>query len=732
VKLYLCEKPSQARDIARVLGIQKKGDGCLQSSGTAVTWCFGHLLEMAPPDAYDEALKRWRFDTLPIAPQSWKLEIKKEARKQYKIIQQLLKQATDVVVATDADREGETIAREILERCRWRGPVSRLWLSALDDASIRKALNNVLPGSKTEPLYHAGLGRSRADWLVGMNLTRAYTLIGQQNGHKGVLSVGRVQTPTLNLIVQRDLSIEQFKPCPYYDVYGEFGVKQGSFKAKWLVPKMEADDEGRCINEQTARTVAQKIEGQQGSIVKADTERKKEPPPLPFDLSSLQQEASKRWGMGAKDVLDTAQALYETHKALTYPRTDCQYLPESQRADGPQVLGALKQSDERYAPMVEHANTNLRSRVWNDKKITAHHAIIPTATPTDISRMSEKEWRIYDLACRRYIAQFYPALEFDKTVIEITVCDELFRTTGKVPRVKGWRAVLKQSKADNQNKQDDENQTLPPVTVDEIAKVLNTSLETKQTKPPARFTEGTLIAAMKSVGKSITDAKLKKILRETSGIGTEATRASIIETLFQRNFIQKQKKQIISTQTGRSLIAILPDEIKAPATTALWEQGLDDIAQGRGDLSTFINGQTQWVTEILRQAKQQAESPSQPFSSSDTKAQHPCPDCGKALRRRKGKNGFFWGCSGYPDCKTTRPDSRGKPGKSSNTKPRAASGTTSATKGNGQVAEIGSPCPQCKSGSLLQRAVKNGKNAGKPFIGCTGYPKCNYFSWPTA
>ncbi len=726
MKLYLCEKPSQARDISRVLGARQKSDGCLKGDDTVVTWCFGHLLEMAPPDAYDAALKRWRFDTLPITPQAWKLEIKKDARKQFKIIQQLLKQSTDVVIATDADREGETIAREILERCRWRSPVSRLWLSALDDASIRKALNNILPGSKTKPLYFAGLGRARADWLVGMNLTRAYTLIGQQRGHQGVLSVGRVQTPTLNLVVQRDLSIEQFKPSPYYEVIGEFAVTAGSFNAKWLPPKAATDTEGRCTNQQMARTVAQQIESRQGTILKADTERKKESAPLPFDLSSLQQAASKRWGMGAKEVLDSAQALYETHKALTYPRTDCRYLPQSQQTDVEQVLAALKVSNADYNDLVDRTDTRLRSRVWNDKKVTAHHAIIPTSTPTDISRMSDKERRLYDLACRHYIAQFYPAFEYDKTVIEISVCDELFRATGKVPRIKGWRSVLGKSK------QDDASQTLPPVIVGEIANVLKATLESKQTQPPVHFTEGTLIAAMKSVGKTITDAKLKKILRETSGIGTEATRANIIETLLQRGFILKQKKQIVSTQTGRALIAILPDEIKAPATTALWEQDLDDIAQGRGDLSTFINGQTQWIIEILRQAKQQTRSSyplSQPFSVSDAKAQHVCPDCGKSLQRRKGKNGFFWGCSAYPECKTTRPDSRGKPGKA---KPRPASRPALPTKGSGQPAKTGSPCPQCKFGNLVQRSVKNGKNAGKPFIGCTGYPKCNYFSWTSA
>ncbi|MBL1259996.1 MAG: DNA topoisomerase III [Thiotrichaceae bacterium] len=669
MQLYLCEKPSQARDISRVLGVRQKGEGCLKSNDKVVTWCFGHLLEMAPPDAYDTALKRWSFETLPIVPQDWKLEVKKEARKQFKIIQQLLSKASDVVIATDADREGETIAREILELCKWRGPVTRLWLSALDDSSIRKALDNVLPGSKTEPLYFAGLGRARADWLVGMNLTRAYTLIGQQSGHEGVLSVGRVQTPTLNLVVQRDLAIEQFKPTPYYDLTSEFDVTTGQFKAKWLPSKNVADSEGRCINQQTARTVAQKIEGQQGTIVKADTERKKESAPLPFDLSSLQQEASKRWGMGAKEVLDTAQALYETHKALTYPRTDCQYLPESQRPEAAQVLAAIKQSKVRYAPFVDEANTNLCSRAWNDKKITAHHAIIPTSAPTDISRMSEKERRLYDLACRRYIAQFYPAYEYDQTIIEVSVCDEQFRATGKVPRINGWRSVLGRRKTDQQ---DNENQTMPLVTVDKVAQVLKTTLENRQTKPPARYTEGTLIAAMKSVGKSITDARLKKILRETSGIGTEATRASIIETLLQRNFIQKQKKHILSTQTGRALVAILPDEIKAPATTALWEQGLDDIAQGRGNLNTFINGQIQWITEILRQAKQQAESPTQQFSGGDAKTQHACPDCGKALRRRKGKMVSFGVVAVIPIAKPRGLIAVENPARLNHEQPRAA------------------------------------------------------------
>jgi len=602
VKLFLCEKPSQARNIAQVLGVRQKGQGCFKSDTTIVTWCFGHLLEMVPPDAYDKAYKRWRLETLPIVPTQWKLAVKKKASQQFKRVKQLLSQSSDVVVATDADREGETIAREVLQRCRWRGPVSRLWLSALDDASIRKALANILPGAKTEPLYFAGLGRARADWLVGMNLTRAYTLVGQQRGHEGVLSVGRVQTPTLNLVVQRDLFIEQFKPSPYYTVNAEFGVAAGQFKAKWLAPKALVDAEGRCINEPAAAAVVQKINGQQGCISKADAKREKEPAPLPFDLSSLQQEVSKRWGMGAQETLDTAQALYETHKALTYPRTDCPYLPVSQQKEAAQVLAALKKTDARYGPLVDQADPGLRSRVWNDKKVTAHHAIIPTATPTDISRMSDKERRVFSVVCRRYIAQFYPPFEYDKTIVEVSVCGERFRAIGKVPRIEGWRIALAGNKP---VKPDDEHQTLPTVSVGEIATVLAAVLDTKQTKPPAYYTEGTLIAAMKSVGKLMTDAKLKKVLRDTAGIGTEATRAGIIETLLQRGFLQKRKKQIVSTEKGRALVALLPDAIKDPATTALWEQRLDDIAQGRGDLSAFLDGQVQWISGMLQVVKQQ-------------------------------------------------------------------------------------------------------------------------------
>ena len=718
MQLYLCEKPSQARDISRVLDVRQKGDGCLKGKNKVVTWCFGHLLEMAPPDAYDASLKQWNFESLPILPSNWKMAVKKSASKQFKIIKALLKKSSSVVIATDADRDGESIAREILALCKWQGPISRLLLSALDDSSIRKALNNILPGTETEALYYAGLGRARADWLVGMNLTRAYTLIGRQQGHEGVLSVGRVQTPTLHLIVKRDTSIEAFKPIPYFELTAQFIVNDKKFKAKWRPSESASDSEGRCTSQPSALNVAQKIEGESGTVIKAVTELKKEAAPLPFDLSSLQQEASKRWGTGAQAVLDTAQALYETHKALTYPRTDCRYLPKSQHTEVAQVFQALSQSDSQYEALTKNAQTERQSKAWNDKKITAHHAIIPTTSPTDVSRMNETERRVYDLVCLRYIAQFYPDYEYHQTTIEVTVCDERFRTTGRTPKALGWRSILGLDKPENT---EDAKQPLPQVNEGDTTLVDNTNIGSKQTKPPARYTEGTLISAMKAVGKHIEDPRLKRILRETSGIGTEATRAGIIETLLQRGFITKQKKHIISTPTGRALIAILPDAIKNPATTALWEQGLDDIAQGKGQLSSFLAGQTEWITDLMRQLRQDTCANQNQAFASDT-PQHPCPECGKPLRHRKGKNGFFWGCTGYPDCKTTLPDSRGKPGKEK---------THSAKNSVNIPVKVGDACPQCQSGSLVQRSVKSGKNEGKPFIGCTKFPQCKFFSWPT-
>lgn len=710
--LFLCEKPSQARDIGRVMGVTSRRDGYLEGGGKRVTWCIGHLLEMAKPDAYRPEWKAWHFGNLPMLPDRWKLGVRASVGKQFKIVKRLLKETQEVVIATDSDREGETIGRELLEQCGYRGSVSRLWLSALDDASIRKALNTILPGQKTEPLYRAGLGRARADWLVGMNLTRAYTILGRKGGYDGVLTVGRVQTPTLKLVVDRDRLIENFKPLPFFEVLILFQVQAGQFQAQWIPGKTIANEDGLCLKKKSAEEVLRKVQGQSGIVLEAETKRMKEAPPLPLELSTLQQLTSQRWGMAATKTLKLAQALYETHKAITYPRTDCRFLPTSQFREAPQILKALSESDPSFAVLVREADTRIRSKAWNDKKITAHHAIIPTAAMVDVARMSPDEQHLHDLIRRHYLVQFFPAFEYDRTIVEVEVQKELFRASGNVETVPGWKLVLRIGKEETPGKKN----PLPVVKKGEPAQVLQANLEEKQTKPPQRFTEGTLIQAMKSIGQSVEDPRFKKILRETSGIGTEATRASIIENLLKRTLLAKEgKKNLISTAPGRALVDILPKSVTNPATTAIWEQALEDIAMGTRTLEAFQEKAEIWVTRLIGAAKIEANTPTHSFSawhthtpktesqtSSSPTTGTLCPQCGQVMRRRKSGRSWFWGCSAYPSCQATLPDQKGRPSPTS------------------------TRCPKCKTGTLVERTAKKGKQTGERFLGCRSYPQCRF------
>lgn len=677
--VYLCEKPSQGRDIARVLGATSRREGFLEGPGVQVTWCIGHLLEMIAPDGYSHAWKPWRLDTLPMVPEQWQLAVTKRGSKQFKVITQLLKNAHEVVLATDADREGETIGREVLERAGYRGKISRLWLSALDDASIRKALGSLLPGQKTEPLYQAGLGRSRADWLVGMNLSRAYTIMGRQGGYEGVLSVGRVQTPTLKLVVDRDRLIEHFKPVDYFDVSATMQVENGPFQAQWIPAKPVSDEEGRCLDRRLAEQVIQKVLGQTGKVEKAETKRMSEPPPLPLELSTLQQEASRRWAMSAKKTLEVAQALYERHKVVTYPRTDCRFLPNNQFQDAPKILQALAAADPDLALLIQGADTSIRSKAWNDKKITAHHGIIPTAAKASVGTMSRDEFNLYDLIRRHYLVQFYRPFDYDRTVIDVLVASERFRASGRVVKVQGWKEVLGGKPHKKDEKGTGEEHDLPRVEKGEPAQVIQAMLEEKRTKPPSRYTEGTLIQAMKGVGKWVDDPRLRKILRETSGIGTEATRAAIIETLLKRHLLVKEgKNTLISQPVGRVLVDALPHSVTDPATTAVWEQTLDDIAHAGGSLDAFMGKATLWLHKLVGNVRKRQAMGINPFvgmvaavppppqrrrhpaaMSSDT--QTACPRCGSPMQRRQSPRGWFLGCSTYPACRETLPDQQGPP-----------------------------------------------------------------------
>ncbi|MDR5904492.1 DNA topoisomerase III [Franzmannia qiaohouensis] len=626
MRLFLCEKPSQARDIARVIGAGQRSEGFLKGEGCVVTWGFGHLLEQAPPEQYDPALKRWSLEALPILPSTWKVEIKKSGRKQFGVVKKLLGQASEVVVATDADREGETIAREILDYCGYRGKVARLWLSALDDASIRKALADIRPGEATYPLYLAGLGRSRADWLVGMNLTRAYTVLAQRQGHQGVLSVGRVQTPALRLVVDRDREIANFVPQPFWEVVAHLQASGGTFQAKWQPSDASIQDAvGPCVSEEAARSLAQRATGQQGRVSHLETSRKKEAAPLVMDLSSLQQEASRRFGYGAQQVLDIAQALYEVHKATSYPRTDCRYLPESQREDAERIVTLLLRSDEALSALRQRLDTSRKSRVWNDSKITAHHGINPTAA-CDLTKLSDAERNVYDLIRRHYLAQFLPAHEYDRTDLRVDLEGEAFVASGRQVRVEGWRELFPRSAVGEEGEEEREAFPLPSLSEGECCQAGQLEVLAKQTTPPKPFTEGTLVAAMKHAARFVKDERLKARLKETAGIGTEATRAGIIETLLKRGFIKRQKRALVSTPTGQQLIDALPTVITNPGMTALWEQALDDVAAGRLALQEFMGRQAGMVEKLVQHARESTVTMPQPKNKT--------PGKGAGSRRR--------------------------------------------------------------------------------------------------
>ena len=660
-ELYLCEKPSQGRDIAKILGANQRNDGYLQGGHVIVSWCIGHLLEMIPPDEYDSKYKRWSLADLPILPTDWKMTGKKSTSKQLTVLKKLLKKSHHVVISTDADREGETIAREVLDYFNYKGATSRLWLSALDTVSVQRALKAIRSSSETEPLYHSGLARGRADWLIGMNLTRAFTLLAND---RQVRSVGRVQTPTLALIVNRDREITHFKPDSYYEVLAYFKTLTGELlETKWqlsgALSKANTEETKHCLDKKVAQAVIDRCTQQTGLVTTATTARKKQPPPLLYNLSGLQQDASKRWGYGAQEVLNVAQALYETHKLTSYPRSDCEYLPLSQFNDVTKILKALCKNDSSLNALIAQANTQQRSRVWNDKKVTAHHAIIPTQATPGITRLSAKELNIYNLIRRRYIAQFFPDFEYDQSTIIISIASDQFKASGRIARVKGWKQALESSPNTRQSKSagNDNQQELPAVNKGEQLPCDHLSLLDKLTQPPKHYTEGTLIKAMETIGTQVTDKVMKKILRETAGLGTQATRANIIQTLFQRKFIVAEKKLLKATSLGENLIDAVPNAIKDPLLTAQWEQQLDDIANNKGqDINGFLQQQILLLNTIVTQVREPQTKHKATVANTSYKVGDSCPECRHKLEIRSAIRGKkigqqYIGCSHFPECR---------------------------------------------------------------------------------
>lgn len=671
MRLFIAEKPSVAKAIAVELGVSNRADGYIECRGDIVTWCFGHMLEQVNPDHYtpddvpvnSKGRKIWRVEDLPIIPENWVLKPKKEASKQLKVIAQLLKKATTVVNAGDPDREGQLLVDELLDYFKYKKETLRYWSNAIDPTSIQRALSSLSDNAVFKGLAQAAEGRSKADWLMGMNLSRAYTLRAHRGGSRSLLTVGRVQTPTLALVVNRDREIECFKPIPFFTIKAEIQHSLGQFWAYWKPQDQQdgLDSEGRLIDAVIAQKIASDLSGSQGRISSYQQTPQKELHPLMYSLSAITAKASKSFGYSAEDVLKICQSLYETHKLTTYPRTDCPYLPESQFADAVMVLKTIKDLNPSISHLVDQADPTFKSRVWNDNKVTAHHGIIPTMHNGDVTKLNPQEKNIYDLILHAYIAQFYPLHEFMKTEVSAEFNGEIFCATGKVVTMQGW-CVVNQSDESSGDEKEDIVQVIPNMRTEDPVKNVQTVQKQTKTKAPPRFTEGTLITAMVNIHRFVTDSQSKKMLRDGDGIGTEATRASIISELKKRGYLETKGKSIISTSLGQSIIDALPEVVKSPVLTALFERMLKGVESGQIQLNAFIKKQAAFIQDQVQKANSGAIrlADSQPSAAL---SDHVCKMCSKPLQRRpsKHKNQFWWGCSGFPECKQTYRDLNGVP-----------------------------------------------------------------------
>ncbi|WP_312605429.1 DNA topoisomerase III [Kosakonia cowanii] len=607
MRLFIAEKPSLARAIADVLPKpHRKGDGYIEcGNGQVVTWCIGHLLEQAQPDVYDSRYARWNLADLPIVPEKWQLQPRPSVLKQINVIKRLLADADEVVHAGDPDREGQLLVDEVIDYLQLpaekRQHVQRCLINDLNPQAVERAIGRLRANSEFIPLCVSALARARADWLYGINMTRAYTLLGRNAGYQGVLSVGRVQTPVLGLVVRRDEEIENFVSKDFFEVKAHIVTPAGErFTALWQPSdacEPYQDEEGRLLHRALAEHVVNRISGQPAMVTAYNDKRESELAPLPFSLSSLQIEAAKRFGLSAQNVLDICQKLYETHKLITYPRSDSRYLPEEHFAGRHAVLNAIgvHAADLLPQPVVD---PDTRNRCWDDKKVDAHHAIIPTARSSKVS-LSDNEAKVYNLIARQYLMQFCPDAVFRKCQIDLDIANGKFIAKARFLAEAGWRTLLGAKERD----EDDDGTPLPVVAKGDELLSEKGEVVARQTQPPRHFTDATLLSAMTGIARFVQDKDLKKILRATDGLGTEATRAGIIELLFKRGFLVKKGRYIHSSDAGRALIHSLPEMAARPDMTAHWESVLTQISEKECRYQDFMQPLVGTLHELIHQAR---------------------------------------------------------------------------------------------------------------------------------
>ncbi|MEZ8737051.1 DNA topoisomerase III [Vibrio sp. 10N.239.312.D08] len=612
-RLIIAEKPSLGRAIAAALpNPQKKDQGFIKcGNGDVVTWCIGHLLEQVEPDAYDDRYKKWNLADLPILPEQWQLRPRKTSSKQLSVIRKLLKDATQIVHAGDPDREGQLLVDEVIDYCKVskakKESMDRLLISDLNLPAVKRALSQMRSNRDFIPLSISALARSRADWLYGMNMTRAYTLLGQKAGYQGVLSVGRVQTPVLGLVVRRDEEIENFIPKDYFTLHALIPYQNHGqsfdIRARWKPSeacKPWQDEEGRVLNRKLVENVANRIANQPATVTESEQKQSKQAAPLPYSLSALQIDASKRFGMSAQQVLDTCQSLYEKHKLITYPRSDSRYLPKEHYSQRESVVDAIANNAKELQSGAQGADLSLKSKAWNDSKVDAHHAIIPTPKKSSVNGLSANEMKIYQQIARQYLMQFYPPAVFADAKLVFDIAGGVFIAKGRQLINPGWKVLM--GKTDTEEKGDGTD-TVPPLDKGTVLTCREGVIGDKKTEPPKHFTEATLLQAMTGIARFVANKDLKAILKETDGLGTEATRAGILDTLFKRHLLTRQGKSIHSSPAGRGLIYALPEDSTFPDMTAHWEHQLQGMAERNQAYQPFMQALESKIDGLMGKVK---------------------------------------------------------------------------------------------------------------------------------
>ncbi len=628
--LVLAEKPSVAREIARVLGCQTKSKGYMEGAKYVVTWALGHLVTLAEPEDYDSKYKTWRLEDLPMLPGKMKLKVIKQTSHQFHIIKNLMKRGDlgELIIATDAGREGELVARWIMEEGKWKKPFKRLWISSQTDAAIKEGFAKLKPGPSYNNLYDSAVCRAEADWLIGLNVTRALT-----TKYNAQLNAGRVQTPTLAILVRREEEIKKFVPKDYWTVRADFGDYFGDWR--------DAANQGRIFDQARAEALKAKVKGTNGLICDLKVENKSEPSPLAYDLTELQRDANKRFGFSAQKTLSTLQGLYERHKLVTYPRTDSRYLTTDLVPTLPGRLKAIAIGE--YSALVRPLTAkalNITKRVVDDSKVTDHHAIIPTDQFVRYSELDADERKIYDLIVRRFIAVFYPPVKYERITLITTVAGEKFYSRGKVITEWGWKTVYGKGSDDEPEEKEDAlpEQILQSQKKGDSKPVKDCKVIPAQTRPPARYTEAALLSAMESPGKFIATEELREAVKQ-SGLGTPATRAEIIEKLINTDYVERRGKELVPTFKGCQLIELVSAELRSPELTAKWEQSLAEIARGAGSKGQFMAGIRDYTVKIVKDVTVSATT-----FKADNISRVKCPDCGQYMLAVKGKKGKMLVC----------------------------------------------------------------------------------------